>query len=670
MAAFALHQQGELDKAEQAYRQLYMEQPHQVNLLNLYGVLLGQRGDYQAAQPLLARAYQLGPEVGSTISNYGYLLYHLKRYEEAEAVLAKGVELYPEDQGIKTNYALVISHTDDPLRAIPLYQQQIKAAGPNWGQAASRLILAYLKHGQKTEAEAVFQNLASLPDNHHGEFGLALHQLLGDKASLPHLLRLVANAPLDYKLTNQIALIYFSQKDFDEAYSWIRRARRIDPLAREAALNEATIVGERGDKSNSMTLLQDFLNREPNDVDAQLALAVHMVDDDRLSESEALIHKITELAPERADTYRQQAALLKAEGRYEEALVAMKEAVARAPDNEQYHISLALLYLVLGQFSAGWREYEWRWKLEKVSEFSDLILNQPERKWNGKDSLLESHIILMPEQGYGDFLHFSRCIDRMAQLAKKVSIPLGLAHERLIPLLEAGLPRNVTLAPHKSTIVEWQFHITFLDAVFLLRDETIGGNDDPQSGAPRGFLPPRAWPLSPKWQDFAKSFWQPFRKGPYNSWFVGLCTSGNPLHNNDKRRSIGLEDFLPIFNLFSDVHFVLLQKEIREEDKQQIATIPNLSWPMEDVTNFAQTAALMDECQLVISVDTSVAHLAATQGKLTYILLPFVPDWRWLAKGDTIHWYPKARLIRQTRPRDWDDVFQTLMLELKTMLPF
>ena len=144
------------------------------------------------------------------------------------------------------------------------------------------------------------------------------------------------------------------------------------------------------------------------------------------------------------------------------------------------------------------------------------------------------------------------------------------------------------------------------------------------------------------------------RLGPRNRPRVGLAWSGNPMHSNDRNRSLKLRALAPLLDL--DALFVSLQREVRADDAALLKDPTNIIHFGEELRNFADTAALISNLDLVISVDTSVAHLAGALSKPVWVLLPFIPDWRWLLDRDDSPWYPSARLFRQDESRAWEDV--------------
>jgi hypothetical protein len=253
--------------------------------------------------------------------------------------------------------------------------------------------------------------------------------------------------------------------------------------------------------------------------------------------------------------------------------------------------------------------------------------------WLGGDPVAGKTVLLHAEQGYGDTLQFCRYAPLVAALGATVVLEVPLA---LKPLL--GSLRGVSLLVAKGGVTPaFDLHcpLMSLPLAFATRLDTIPA-DVP-------YL--QADPVRRQaWRQRLDEVSAPGRCR------VGLAWSGNPRHNNDENRSIRLEQLAPLYGL--DATFVSLQPLVRERDKACLAQSGIVN-PGAELTDFADTAALMDALDLVICVDTSVAHLAGALGRPLWVLLPRVPDWRWLLDRDDSPWYPTARLFRQDKPGDW-----------------
>ena len=331
-------------------------------------------------------------------------------------------------------------------------------------------------------------------------------------------------------------------------------------------------------------------------------------------------------------------------GRSDEATTVLEHAKTIDPDNADIDWNLSLLQLMAGNFEAGWagREARWLGKMRPASypEFSQAM-------WLGDD--IEGKTVLVQEdEGLGDTLQFARYIPLLAARGARVIL---VVRDSMYPLLRS-LPGVSRCIPKKSagSLPPFDLHcpVCSLPRAFGTRLDTIP-SDVPYLPAPSGDLV-RAW------KDRLDS-----SIGGRRKLRIGLVWSGNPQHDNDRNRSIPLQELLWIAD--TDATFVSLQKELRAGDDALLAQngIVDLT---AHLTDFAETAALLSCLDLVITVDTSVAHLAGALGRPAWVLLPFVPDYRWLLGREDSPWYPTLRLFRQSTRGDWKAVLDRVRNEL------
>jgi hypothetical protein len=303
--------------------------------------------------------------------------------------------------------------------------------------------------------------------------------------------------------------------------------------------------------------------------------------------------------------------------------------LAVRPDYAEAHLNEALLRLLIGDFDRGWAKYEWRWRIPSLA--------LSERKfplWRGADAIDGKTILIHSEQGLGDAIQFCRYVSLVAARGARVILEV----EKPLCELMTGLAGASAIIPKGSPLphVDMQCPMLSLPLAFGTRLETI----------------PSATPyLSVSAQ--ALKAWQT-RLGPKARPRVGLVWSGRSAHKNDRNRSISLRSLLSFFDI--DATFVSLQTDVRADDAAVMKDRGDILDCGDALEDFADTAALVSQLDLVIAADTSVAHLAGALAKPVWVLLPYVPDWRWLLARDDSPWYPTARLFRQSQIGKWDDV--------------
>ena len=301
------------------------------------------------------------------------------------------------------------------------------------------------------------------------------------------------------------------------------------------------------------------------------------------------------------------------------------------PDYAEAHCNRAICHLLIGDFDRGSKDNEWRWETQHLRKEKR---NFAQPLWLGSNDVAGKTILLHGEQGFGDVIQFCRYVPLVAERAARVILEVpGSLHE-----LMGTLSGSAQIVSRGEPLPQFDLHCPLLSLplAFGTRLESIPPAI-PYLGATPSAV--RSWNA---------------RLGPRKHFSVGLVWCGRPEHKNDHNRSLKLSTLLPLLDC--DASFISLQREVRPCDTAVLKDRTDLLHFGDELNNFSDTAALILNLDLVISVDTSVAHLAGALGKPVWILLPYVPDLRWLLDREDSPWYPTARLFRQNRTRTWDDV--------------
>jgi tetratricopeptide (TPR) repeat protein len=405
------------------------------------------------------------------------------------------------------------------------------------------------------------------------------------------------------------------------------RAIKIDPQLAEAYqdLGEVLLPLER--LQEAADCFCRAIELQPVYPEAYNHLGVVLKKQERLPEAEECLRQAIAQKGDYAVAFHNLGNCLKAAGRLAEAEEAYLRAIGLDPELALSRYSLATLYLSQGQFQKGWPLHEAR--LRRHGAF-----RLPIAPWRGED-LTGRRILLYYEQGFGDTFQFSRYAYEVARLAAATTVWLQKPLARLFRGQSA-----FTVVDDGRTIdpqdYDYACSLYSLPAVFTAADAPI------PVAVPYIEPPPEAI-----------AAWRQRLAGPAGGRFrVGVVWAGNPAHDNDKNRSIPIAQFA---RLFTSERPFWVSLQVAHPDRRP-ATRRRLFDPTGDLTDFAETAALIANLDLVIAVDTAVAHLAGVMGKKTWILLPFRSEWRWGRSGDTSLWYPTVRLFRQRRLGDWPEV--------------
>jgi len=364
----------------------------------------------------------------------------------------------------------------------------------------------------------------------------------------------------------------------------------------------------------------------------------------RLDEALASYDKAISIKPDYAEAYYNRGNALKELKRLDEALASYDKAISIKPDYAEAYWNKSLALLLGGQFAQGWQEYEWRWKNEKLSSYKEKRnFHQP--LWLGAETLKDKTILLHAEQGLGDTIQFCRYIPLVAQLGAKIILEVQRPLVKLLKNLE-GVSQIIAKGDMLPAF-DYQCPLLSLPLAFKTELNTI---------------PPAAKNITSDNEKNSK--WQT-KLGEKTKPRIGLVWSGSTIHKNDHNRSLTLSELLPY--LPSHIEYVCLQKELRDIDKVALEKNPHIQFYGDALEDFTDTAALCELMDIIISVDTSVAHLAGTLGKSTWVLLPYSPDWRWLLDRDDSPWYPSAKLYRQEKIGDWNGVLEKLNRDLEKL---
>jgi tetratricopeptide (TPR) repeat protein len=456
------------------------------------------------------------------------------------------------------------------------------------------------RSGQLQEALGQFDQAVALKPDYaeaYNNRALILQDLKRPGDALTSLDRTLALAPDNARAQNNRGAVLQDLKRFEEALAAHDKALALNAGFAEAQFNRAT--------------------------------ALHALK--RFDEAIADFEKAIALRPDYAEAYQNLGATLQDEKRLEEAAAAYRKAIALRPDYAEAHNNLGLCELQLGQFDAGFRDYEWRKRLPGSA--ANRFFMRPE--WRG-ETITGKTLFVHWEQGLGDTLQFCRFGKATAARGIKTIISV---QQPLWGLLQQLRPA-VDIIGHDAVPTTYDYYCPLMSLPGPLG---ITFNSIPSE---QSYLAANS-ALSSAWN--ARLAARQASPKPR----IGVAWSGNADHKNDQNRSMALKALAPIFTV--DAHWISLQKEVAPGDAALLTELPVTSLGS-SLTDFADTAALIDNLDLVITVDTSVAHLAGAMGKPVWIMLAYHTDWRWFLEGAASPWYPSARLFRQDRSRSWENV--------------
>ena len=434
----------------------------------------------------------------------------------------------------------------------------------------------------------------------------------------------------------------------DEAETHYRQALALDATRYETHNNLGCLLKERGEYAEAEAVLRQALQLRPDYARGYNNLGNVLIRAGRANEAEAAYRHAIALKPDYADAYSNLGCLLINLHRLPEAEVASRMAYALDRDNALIQWNLSLCLLHRGQWQAAWLLYEARLDPSRGNAVAIPTLNCP--RWQG-ESLQGRSLIVWTEQGFGDDIQFVRFLPQLkAQGLIRLTFFCKPALHRLFQGLDVvdtlvSLGNSLTAPRHDY----WTFLLSIPRELGLMPDQLTA--EMPYLQAP----------------DDALHIWQA-RLPPSPTLRVGLVWKGNPAHSNDENRSLPhLRTLLPLWSANTDIDFYSVQMGTAAAETEQLPADCLITRLDTHIVDFADTAAALMQLDLLITVDTAIAHLAGALGRPCWVLLPYTgTDWRWRQEGDMTAWYPNTvRLFRQDARGIWDTVVQTIATALK-----
>jgi tetratricopeptide (TPR) repeat protein len=602
------HRNGRLPEAEAIYRDILKTDPINADSLHLLGVIALQIGRGDAALELIGEAVRLQPKAPSYLSNLGHALTMLGRVNDAAIACREAISIDPKFFEAHLNLGVALEAQGRAQEAAEAYQASIKLE-PKFAQAYLNLGNLLHRAGRLNESGGCFREAVKLAPNNgsaHNNLAAVLLEFGRAEEAEKHARLAVQLQPMNAVTHNTLAFALIEQRRFTEAEPFCHEARRLDPTLPEAHNNLGIVFQELGLFEASERAHRDALKARPA----------------------------------YADAYSNLALVLRMMNRVDEAIAAGQEAIRLNHDLADAHSNLSLALLLAGRYEEAWPEYEWRWKLSRFAKPPEF--DKP--RWSGEP--LEGRTLLVhAEQGLGDTIQFCRYLPMLADQG-----PVYLLAPASLATLLRTLPGIAGVIAEGDEMPEFDFvcPLLSLPGIVGTTSETIPGEVPYLTADPDRV-----------------AFWREHVK-PLKGLRVGLVWAGGETLISDRRRSLKLAQLAKLAQV-EGVDFISLQKG--DAAKQKSASSATLHDWTDELSDFADTAALIETLDLVVSVDTAVAHLAGALAKPVWLLNRFDTDWRWLLGRDDSPWYPTLRQFRQTKPGDWAGVLDRVAEELNVYFP-
>ena len=448
--------------------------------------------------------------------------------------------------------------------------------------------------------------------------------------------------PNDVEIHFQLANALKHLEKNEEAIDAYLNVIALQPMHPQAYNNMAVAEHALGRYDDAVMHYQKALEIDSNAADIHSNLGKVYKDMDLPEKAAACYRKAIEFKPDFTEAHIELGNVLYAQCKLKEAISAYDKSVMISPEHPVAHWDRSLALLLNGNYDEGWQEFEWRLQ---IAQSGAKWMSAFEKKvWDGS-CFDGKRIFICSEQGLGDTLQFVRFLPMVKAMGGTVI--LGVNHP-LLPLLSGlnGIDELVEISENQLPEIEFDLFcpILSLPRIFKTSLATLPAD------IPYLYTP----------SDKA-SYW--YKRLDNDDFKVGIVWKGSPLHANDRNRSCEIEQFLPLARI-TGVKLYSLQKGPAAEDLKKISADYDIKDLGADLKDFADTAGLISNLNLIISVDTAVVHLAGGMGVPVWTLLPFAPDWRWQLNKAVTPWYPSMQLFRQTQQGDWHNVFEKVAAKL------
>ncbi len=506
------------------------------------------------------------------------------------------------------------------------------------------LALSYHQAGNLSQAKLLYQQILRVNPAHADALhllGAALSSEGQHDLAIAYIQQALTVKPRTAVFHNNLGFAYQALGRLDEAAFHYQQAVALQPGYAEAHNNLGNVLRAQGKQTEAVESYRQALRLQPTHALAHNNLGVALQELGRLDEAVVCHREALRLYPEFVDAHNNLANALKEQGRLDEALAQMEQALRLDPGDAAARWNRSLLWLLRGDFERGWPEYEWRW-----TQPAYVPRRFPQPRWDGTP-LAGRTVLVHAEQGLGDTLQFVRYAPLLRARGGRILVQCSTM---LLPLLAscAGIDQ---VLPESEPLPPFDVHVPLLSLPGLM-------------GTTLGSIPANVPYLSADaslvdhWKQELAAVGPGFR--------IGIVWQGNPRHPMDRRRSIPLEQFAPLAAR-EGVRLFSLQVGAGAEHLTALGerfAVIDLGGRF-DKASLADAAAAIMALDLVVTVDTAVAHLAGALGRPVWVALPYVPDWRWLLDRENSPWYPTMRLFRQRELGNWTEVFERITAALE-----
>lgn len=639
----ALHRQGRFNEAGVIYKKALAIDQNHFDALQLMGTLCAQNNNLENAIAFLDRALKINPNHVASLVNRGNVLMTLKQYERA-------AESYQHANAIDAHIAENHFNLGVAFQELGRLEDAI-TAHTNALEVHSAYPQAYLNRGhalhvlgRKEDAVADFEYAIHLRPDHPQAYrarGRALQDLERLEEALSSYMHALEIDPDCAEDHTHLGDVQQHLLRFEDALASYSRAIEMRPDYAHAFSSRGVALQELGRLEEALASQLRAIELAPQYAQAHCNRGNALMGLQRIDEALECYARAIEIKPDYAQAYCNRGNALRELNRLDEAVVEFDRAVEINPGFAEPYLGKAFATLLRGDYQQGWPLYEWRWERGTTRKKKKIFT---QALWLGLENVQGKTILLHAEQGLGDSIQFCR----YAKLLKELGARVLLEIPKPLAVLLSGLEHVDVLIEKGDPLPAFDYHCPLLSLPLAFKTEVY-------------FIPnavPYLYSTAAR-----RKVWSE-RLGLKTKFRVGLAWSGSIINKNGNHRSLALGQLMAY--LPADIEYVSLQPQVRESD-QDALEVSGIRHFGQQIDCFADTAALCDLVDMVLSIDTSVAHLAGAMGKTTWVLLPHAPDWRWLLERTDSPWYPTLKLYRQNAQRRWEPLLEYVADDLQAL---
>jgi len=676
--AFKYHKSGQLPEAEIIYRQVIEEEPENYNALNLFGLLLFQhkrydeaiiyvekavdinpipyfhinlgnihsaKGDSDKAIDFYKKAIALEPDNADPWFGLGICHKNKKEYDKAIEYYGKAINIKPSFFSAYVNLGNIYKLKNELDKAVKYYKEAIMF-NQNDPDIYNSLGLVYFDRYEIEEAVYCFEKAIKIKPSFESAY-INLGNVYKTKGKIKQALHYFNLAiemnPNNYDSYVSLGNLMIYINKTDDALRCFNIASQLKPGDPAIFLNIGNAYRDAGHPEAALNYYTKAKELMPDKAEVFLNLGNTYSDMCNFDLAINFFNKAIELKPDYVTAFLNLGSLLIDKNDIEGALACFNKALEIKPNYAETHLNLSTTYLLMKDFKNGFKHYEWRDKVKDIRHPKFSEFQKP--KWDGT-SLENKTLLVCHEQGFGDTLQFIRYIPQLTSLGGKI---LFKAPSGMEDLLRQNDIKAEIIDNSSNNQPEFDYYTYLMNIPYYLNSTY---DDIPLT---EGYLKADLEKINAYKSKFFDN----------NSFKIGIKWQGNP--NGKKNREIPFKLFLKLAEL-DNVKLYSFQKGYGIEQLEEISSNTEIIDLGNTFNDFSDTAAAIENLDLLISNDTSLVHLAGAMAKPTWVLLPFAPEWRWFLDSEDTPWYKSVRLFRQKEMNNWEEVMDRICDDLKIYL--